>query len=175
VVPLTLSLYALSAEWLALEADLIAAQGEETPELAARLASLGDLVGEKCDAYRAVCLKFELHAANCQAEADRLRSMAVVADNTVKRLKANLLRYMEFRGVDQVQGTIWKAAKQRNSVQPLVVHSPPNDLPRLFQRVTIEPDTQALRAAADEAGKVVAEDGTLLAELQPAGHHLRFR
>lgn len=172
---MTLSLYALGAEWLALEADLIAAEGEETPDLAARFEGLGDLVGEKTDSYRAVCLKFELHAANCQAESDRLRLMAVQADNTVKRLKANLLRYMELRGVEEIKGTIWKAAKQRNSVRPLTVLSPPNDLPRLYQRVTIEPDTKALRAAVDESGKVVAEDGTLIAQLGLAEYHVRFR
>ncbi len=169
------SLYELAADFAALEAALLESAGEWTPEVEASFAAIGELEAEKIDAYRAVVAQLEAHATACRGEAEVFQTKANVASNAVKRLKTRLQDYLVATGRTEVKGTIWRAVLTANGgKQPLATLVSPEELPEAFQRIRIEPDTEALRAAAGTDGVVLA-DGREIARIEPRGQHVRFR
>jgi hypothetical protein len=172
----SLTLYEIGAAFERLEATLIESAGEWTPEVEAALGELGEMEKHKVDAYRAVVLRFEQHAANCGDEARVLADKASHARHAAIRLKDHLKQYMELRGVTELKGDLFKASIQRNGgVQGVTVLVATEALDRTLCTVTVAPNLEQIRAAAGSDGRVVDATGTVVAELVPKGTHLRFR
>lgn len=166
------TLYELGTEWARLETALIEAEGEMTPDVEAALAALGDLERDKIDAYQHIVANLDAHAKACHEEAERLRAKSDVARNAARRLKDHLLAYMQARGVEAIQGDRWRACATKNGGKPpLTVLVEPEQLPASYQRVKVEPDTDALRAGLEQADPAAVA----VARLEPRGVHLRFR
>jgi len=140
-----LTLYELGAEWLALEAALLASAGDLTPDVEAAFAALGELESHKVDAYCALIRSFTAWAEMVKLEEAVLTAKRRTAENAATRLKERLKQYLDLRGLSQLKGITWTAALQRN---PAAVHVlvAPELLPAEYQRVTVEANKRALEA-----------------------------
>lgn len=124
----------------------------------------------KVDGYAAYVTELLALAAARKDEAKRLRDRAAVNENAAKRLKERLLYALQERGIDKVETLRYTITVAKNGgVAPLSVQVPAEALPPRFQKVTIDADNQAIRAAID-AGEEV--DGATLME---RGTSLRIR
>jgi hypothetical protein len=166
----TVSLYALGAEWQALEAALVESGGEVTETVEAAFATLGEMEASKCDAYCSLIRSFDGYAELFKAEEQAMAAKRRVAENSARRLKERLHAYLETRGLEKLKGTVWTAALRKN---PLSVHLlvPPERLPEQYQRITIEPDKRKLEAdlKAPEGHPEVID----YAEFGPPTYHVR--
>jgi outer membrane murein-binding lipoprotein Lpp len=164
-----LTLYDLGAEWVALEAALLEAGGEVTPEVEQALAALGELEASKVDAYAFLVRNLEGYADRVRAEEQALAAKRKAAENSARRLKERLLGHLELRGLDKLAGSIWTAARQANpaSVEVLV---PPEELPEAYRVVTVEANKRQLLADL-KAGTPLPG----VASVAPTTYHLRIR
>lgn len=169
------SVYQLGLDWQEIQSRLTESDGEITDEIEAKLAALTDGEADRVDAYRVVVSRFEAQAEMLGKEIEGLSAKQATALRAAKRLKDRLLGYLEARGVEKLDGNIWVAAKTKNGgLRALTVHASVDRLPPELVVFTTAPDTARIRSMADADGRVTI-DGELIAELAPAGHHLRFR
>src|SRR5687768_2694191 len=96
------TLYQIGAEFQALEAALIANDGEVTPEIGERLDALDFTEREKVDGYFAVIqenkeriAQINATIAKFQEEIDTLRDNALKYNKTCQVLGETMLRHME--------------------------------------------------------------------------------
>lgn len=126
---------------------------------------------EKLTAYWSVMRQLEMEAATATAEAEQFQAKARARENAVKRMKDRLKTYLELTGRrEAVASNGKKFAIQANGGKvPLVMADgiDPDAVPREYQKVRIEFDTDAIRR--------VLEDGDELsfASLGSRGTHLR--
>lgn len=136
-------------------------------EFAERLEAFVAESSDKIAALRAVCKAAEGRAAVCKAEADAYAAAAKVHKNNAERVKARAFALME--AAEATGETLPGARLQVNGgVAPLVYAEgfDVNALPFTLQRVTVEPNADAIRAALakgeDVPGVVVGERGRSL-------------
>ena len=116
----------------------------------------------KVDGYAAYVTELLALAAARKDEARRLKERATVNENAAKRLKERLLYALQERGIDKVETLRYTVTVAKNGgVAPLDVQVAPEALPPRFQKVTIDADNKAIRAAI-AAGEEV--DGATLME-----------
>lgn len=176
------TLYAIGAEFRALEAALVESAGEITPDVEMKLLELGNLERAKIDGYRTVCLRFEHAEQRYKEEAARIKKEAEVwtakatqAATAQKNLKARLLGYLIAKNVTTLEGEYFNASREKvGGVQRLSVLVDATRLPPAYQAVTVEPNNEALRGAMGNDGKVVV-DGETIACLEPRGEKLVWR
>ena len=85
-----------------------------------------------------------------KAEGDRLTKRARSIDNEVKHMKETLLMYLKAAGVSKAGDAVIKASIVKNGGQaPLEIDLIPVDLPENFQKITIDADKEAIRAALE--------------------------
>ena len=85
-----------------------------------------------------------------KAEGDRLTKRAKSIDNEVKHMKDTLLMYLKAAGVSKAGDAVIKASIVKNGGQaPLEIDLIPVDLPEDFQKITIDADKEAIRAALE--------------------------
>lgn len=85
-----------------------------------------------------------------KAEGDRLTKRARSIDNEVKHMKDTLLMYLKAAGVTKAGDAVIKASIVKNGGQaPLEIDLIPVDLPEDFQKITIDADKEAIRAALE--------------------------
>lgn len=85
-----------------------------------------------------------------KAEGDRLTKRARSIDNEVKHMKDTLLMYLKAAGVSKAGDAVIKASIVKNGGQaPLEIDLIPVDLPEGFQKITIDADKEAIRAALE--------------------------
>lgn len=107
-------------------------------------------------------------AVTAKEEAQRLAQLAKVRENGADRLKGRVLEYMQRNGKKKIDTPTFVFRVQKNGQAPLDIMVPPEQLPKEFQRVTVEADKVALRTAL-AAGKSIP--GVVLMD---AGEHLRI-
>ena len=85
-----------------------------------------------------------------KAEGDRLTKRAKSIDNEVTHMKETLLMYLKAAGVSKAGDAVIKASIVKNGGQaPLEIDLIPVDLPENFQKITIDADKEAIRAALE--------------------------
>lgn len=107
-------------------------------------------------------------AATAKEEAQRLAQLAKVRENGAERLKARVLEYMQRRGTKRIDTPLYIFRVQRNGQAPLDISIPADELPKEFQRVSVEADKVALRNA------IAAGESIPGVVLMDAGEHLRI-
>ena len=137
-------------------------------EFTARLAAFVEESSDKIAALRYVCRLAESRRDGCKAEAATWSTAAKAADNRAGKVKE---RARELYCAAREVGELLPGARmQANGLAPLV-YSPGFDvrsLPTSMQRVSVEPDAEAIRGAL-AAG--VAVPGVQLGD---RGEHLRW-
>ena len=173
------TLYAITADLIALDDILTESGGDITDEAAERavdswLESLGNERDEKLDGYCGLIREIESRCEARKVEATRLSALARADDNAAKRLKDRMKLMMELTRTAKIETTHFKigvcanGGKQPIELRPEYLANP-TLLPPAFQHVEIRPDTDAIREGL-EAGEAM-----IFAELKPRGTHVRIR
>ena len=104
-----------------------------------------------------------------KAEAKRLTELAAADESRARLLKDRLKWFFELHQLKTVQTNRYKLSVAKNGGKaPLILDEsvPVTQLPEQFQRVSIDPDTAAIREALERGEKLgfaqLAERGTSL-------------
>ena len=166
------TLFELSDKVKAIISDIIDAEiagnDDEVKTLLAELDELYDARETKHEAYVYVIKNSLATSEACKSEADAFENRARALKNLAKRLKERLLFDMKQHDEEAVPAGIFKIARQRNSQPSVIIDIEPEDLPRDYQKVNIEPDKDALKQAIN-AGETI--NGVDL----KTGEHIRIR
>ncbi len=136
------------------------------------LEQLGEESDRKLDGYAALITEMTTRAEVRKAEAKRMMELAQADENRAKMLKDKLKLFFETHRLKTVETARYKLSYQRNGGKaPLILKDgvPATDLPERFQKVSIDPNTSAIREAL-EAGEVLE-----FAQLGERGTTLRIK
>lgn len=174
-----MSLFDLSASaaimkfWLETESQTDEAgelTGEINPTIDALLQELEGSIATKVENYCWLIREIEGRAAIRLLEAKRIKALATTNENMVKSLKERLKFFFEQQQIEKLECKTFKVSIANNGgVQPLQVDLLPDQLPVQFQKITIEPDNQALRKAIEMGTEI---NGV---RLLPRGTSLRIK
>ncbi len=106
----------------------------------------------KLDNYCALIGEMLARAQARQAEAKRLVDLASTDENRVKLLKDRLKWFFETHNVKTIETARYRLSLVRNGGKAPVILKEgvsPSNLPERFQRVSIDPDTAAIRQALE--------------------------
>lgn len=159
-------LYALVAEQMALMDELAEAQGEMTPELAARFDAITERLDVKLKAVAYMIRNLTAESDKHAEEARRQANRASVLQNSAKSLKVYAEYQMALAGITKVDGVM---AIQANGGQPSIVfQGEVANLPEAF-RTTIYGMDRAAVLTAHAAGQPLPEGVRV-----ERGHHVRL-
>ncbi len=136
------------------------------------LEQLGEERDRKLDGYAALITEMTTRAEVRKAEAKRMMELAQADENRAKMLKDKLKLFFETHRLKTVETARYKLSYQRNGGKaPLILKDgvPATALPERFQKVSIDPNTSAIREAL-EAGEVLE-----FAQLGERGTTLRIK
>ena len=170
---MALRLFEIGEAFEALEQTLLENGGEWSEEIEAAFLALGQIEGDKVDAYGFLIKGIESRREAYKKAADELNAKASASTNAVKRLKDRLGDYMRFRKVRELKGSIWAAAIQKNGGKaPLILGSEnPDDFPAICRKVETSIDGEKVR----ELMAAGLWDNPSLAHLGEIGEHVRVR
>jgi hypothetical protein len=171
-------LYDIPMEFAELEEALVESAGELTPELEARFDEFLKAGKDKIEAGAMVVRGLELEAEACVEEAKRLTQRSQAATKNADRLKALVLRAVDFAFEGKVKTklfTIWgqtSAPVVKFDLDPeTTLEGLGHEFPMLV-RVKRELDTSALKDMQKAGG--VLPDGLLVTTL-PGTRYLRIK
>ena len=149
-----LKLYRLTEDLDRLALDLVANDGEITPELAARIDELhGDAV-ELVPQLLQGALELEAESAAIKAEAARLGTLAGARKNAAERLRHEALRLMRESEIDRIVSPLGTICRRANSRPTIRWTSPVEDLPEEFRRIETKVDGETAQAFLREMGSL---------------------
>jgi hypothetical protein len=128
---------------------------------------LGSERDRKLDNYCALIAEMEVRAEARKAEAQRLLELASSEENRAKLLKDRLKWFFETHNVKTIETARYRLTLAGNGGKaPLILKDgvSPTELPKHFQKLSIEPDTSAIREALERGEEldfaVLGERGT---------------
>ena len=146
------TLYAISEDLRAIADAAEEAEGDITP-LLDWLDAVEMEASVKADHYAALITERERRAAARAAEADRLRKLADADKSLATKLKERLHGFMRENALLRLDTPRFALRVQVNGgKRPVDVTCAPEALPAAYQRVTVDPALEAIRAAL-EAGE----------------------
>lgn len=110
------------------------------------LASVGDSLTDKAEAYARIIRNKDAEAKALKTEADRLTEKRKAAENAITRLKAAMLEAMQLADVDEMPTSIGKWRTQYNPVSCEIIN--PESVPARF--MIPQPDKVDKKALIDE-------------------------
>ena len=114
-------LYELTEAYAALVAMLEDCEtASEEEQILAELTGLNDAIGDKAEAYARIMRNMLSDIEGCKAEINRLTAMKARLENSVDRLKGNLLFAMGVAGATEISTSIGKWKIQRNPPKVLI-------------------------------------------------------
>lgn len=114
-------LYELTEAYTALVAMLEDCEtASEEEQILAELTGLNDAIGDKAEAYARIMRNMLSDIEGCKAEINRLTAMKARLENSVDRLKGNLLFAMGVAGATEISTSIGKWKIQRNPPKVLI-------------------------------------------------------
>lgn len=165
------TLFGLTDEIKAIVANIVEADvaddEDEVQALIAELDELYDAKEAKRQGYVYVIKNSLAAAVNNKGVAEDFDARAKAHTNLAKRLKERLLFDMQQNDEQAVPAGEFKIARQRNSQPSVILDIEPEDLPRDYQKVTVEADKDALKRAINRGETIVGVD-------LETGEHVRF-
>ena len=146
----------------------IAGDTEAVDALHAKLDTLYKSRSIKHEGYVHVIKNAINTAKGCKAEADFFAKRATALNNLAKRLKRNLLDDLVHHGEASVKAGKYRISRQKNSQPTVTIRIPDEDLPAVYQNVTIEADKTALKKALQNGEEIDGVD-------METGEHVRIR
>ena len=135
-----LRLYELPEAIRQIEAQIIDADGELTPELEAELDALEGAFEAKAEYLALLAREAKAEAASVKQEEDRLRAWRTAAENRERRIKDYLHTCMVRANIDKVDGQRAKVALQRNGRPSITWTGGEDAIPNEFRRVSVSVD-----------------------------------
>ena len=111
----------------------------------------------KLDAYAALITEMLARAEVRKAEAKRLQELAAADENRAKLLKDRLKSFFDTHNIRTVETARYKLSLAKNGGKaPLILKDglSPTELPEQFQKVSIDPNTAAIREALERGEKL---------------------
>lgn len=134
--------------------------------------TLGDERDRKLDSYCALISEMQARADVRKAEAKRMQELAVTDENRAKLLKDRLKTFFQLHDLKTINTDRYRLSLAKNGGKlPLILDENVSvtQLPEQYQRVSIDPDTTAIRESL-EAGDVLP-----FAHLGERGTSLRIK
>lgn len=152
-------LYEISKELSVIHDDLIAADGEISTELEARLDSLNLSLTEKATGLRKVIAMIEADAVGRAAEIKRLKKISEVHENGLERLKSYIKKNMEVADLKKIETPIgtFTIAKNPASIEAPVTTETMELTPKQYRvpvPATWTPDKKLIKSALEEGYEV---------------------
>jgi hypothetical protein len=172
------TLYAVGIEGAEIEALLIEGDGELTPELEARLDAFLSSGKDKLTGAAMVVRGLEASAANCEAEAKRLKERAQSFDNNAKTLKSRMLFAVDAAFDGKVKTDLFTIWGQNSAATVAFDVAPDADLAKIAEanpgiiRTTLSLDKQVLKMKHD-AGEELPSEVTVMEN--PGTRYLRIK
>jgi len=124
---------------------------------------------EKLDNYAAIIRELTRVSKAAKEEAELLRTRSRAEERKARFLKDRLMYYFMVHGLKTEQTDRFRITLANNGgVLPLDLQTPAELLPERFQKVTIDYDTEAIRAALDNGEYVPG------AQYLDRGQHMRI-
>jgi len=165
----TVTLYELGAELNELQDQLVANDGELTPELEKKLDDLDLAFKVKAERVAKMVRILNARAQVVTSEVDRLKALAKTRSDASKSLKDYLLRWMIATNHKKVDTDLFTIAVQKNGRPSIHFDGDAENLPIPLRRTTIELDKKAALEAHKEGIKL--PDSITVTQ----GFHLRIR
>ena len=146
---MSLTLYELADEALALDALFAMDDGEVTAESEALALELAEMLAQKADAFGGFVRSLEANAAACRQEEERLRDRRKALENKAQWLKRVGLESLQRMDRPRVEGELFTLAVQNNPpsvVVNVLVDALPSAYVRTIPEVR-EPDKAAIGKA----------------------------
>ena len=147
---------------------MIAGDTEEVDTLIDELDSLYEHRSEKHEGYVHVIKNAEAAADACYKEATAFYARNKALKGLATRLKDTLMADLQQHGEKSTTAGTFKIARQKNSQPSVILNIDADALPTEYQRITIEANKEALKAALTDGTDI---DGVALV----TGEHIRFR
>ena len=106
------TLFQLTADMAALEAELYENGGELTPELELMLTDTQEALTAKADGYNMLLRKFKADEAVCDTEAKYWAGKKKVMQNSQKRIREHINDVMTFGGISKIEGERCKISRR---------------------------------------------------------------
>jgi Siphovirus Gp157 len=151
------SLFSISEDLERLN-ELLDEIGDDTQQqelLSEWLQQLGTERDRKLDGYAALISEMQARAEARKSEAQRLMELAKADERRAQLLKERLKWFFESQQLKTIETTRYRLSLAKNGGKaPLILRSDlsPHQLPERFRTTSIEPNTNAIRAAL-EAGE----------------------
>ena len=146
-----MTLYELTAQYQMLAEALM--NGDDTGLVEELFEETNSDIEEKAEGYARIIRNFEAEAAALKAEEKRLADKRKVCENSIDRLKNNLQFAMTCTGKTKFKSGIFSFTIAKNGGKaPLQGIPDVSELPKELQRITIEPDKEAIRKYIEETG-----------------------
>ena len=169
--PKTRSIFCISGDIEKLN-DLLDENSDDAEQqqlIAQWFETLGDERDRKLDGYAALISEMLARAEVRKAEAKRLTELAASDEDRAKLLKNRLKTFFETHNLKSVNTVRYRLLVATNGgKQPLIIDEsvPVTQMPEQFQKVSIDPDTAAIRDALERGEKLgfaqLGERGTSL-------------
>lgn len=139
------SLIALVQLSASVEAKLLEAGGEFTPEVEEMLAVVADQLPAKVDSYKAVMDRLELASEFYSDKAKQYQTAAKSCSKAIERLKENIKYAMRTLDAKAIEGEEFKFTLTEMASKVVVT----GDVPKEYTRevIKVEPDNDAIRSA----------------------------
>lgn len=177
---MSLTLQQIAGEFAALDQLLEEAEGEITPEIEAWLTEYSVAERDKVDAYIGYVKHLEAQAKAACGLAAELNAKAFTLEKRSALLTSRMAAHMESRGLEELRGTIWRFAFQRNGGKaPLILASEdPAAYPEDCRTTVVTLNKSRIRErleAGDDLFEVDGDVRELPAVLGERGRSLRIR
>ena len=119
--------------------------------------TLGSERDRKLDSYAALISEMQARADVRKAEAKRMQELATTDENRARLLKARLKTFFETHDIKTIETPRYKLSLAKNGGKaPLILDEnlAVTSLPEHFQKVSIDPDTAAIRSALERGEKL---------------------
>ena len=105
---------------------------------------------DKIESYCKVVKNLEADAKAIAEEIKRLQGKKKCIENNIDRMKKTMFDSLKLMNKSSAGGTVLKASIQKNGGKaPLVFDIDEDDVPIEFQKVSVEPNNEAIRDALD--------------------------
>ena len=129
----------------AMPADIEEAQAE-VDAVEETLTELSSSVTQKLENYGKFIKNLEVLKKGKEEQIRQFTAQKNSIARTIEWLKERLLNYLNQHGLEKVEANTFRIAKRFNAPS-VVIEIPLEDLPKDFQRITVEADKTALRTA----------------------------
>lgn len=164
-----MTLYELTDQYIQL-LDFASDPDTDPEVLADTLEGITGEIEDKAEGYIRVIKELEARQDKYKKEIERLQGQAKVFDNSIKRIKENLLQAMDTMNMPKISTEHFRVSVSKNGgLQPMFVEPDITKIPEQYIVLKAEANTKAIREA------LTAGEELPFAHLEERGRHLTIK